>query len=191
LREGDCDAIKRGPDGRLEPTKVTRTLRRFQYSISKTGAHDRLFRFGELDGRHPAGGRLRGVFRRGFGAARLHLAAAAQRRGQLATVVATTCGNTLIDFKQPKDESRPSIFKVSYFVATMDTGGHILWPTVFSAESKAKVRKKLRQNLAAMMAPPSQHPVDPAFSGAFVGTGGNTLWKPAPRQVLGQVEEEE
>ena len=57
VKETGCLGLKRGLDGRLLPTKVSTVLSRFKYSISKPSAHDRLFRFGELDMRLPAGGR--------------------------------------------------------------------------------------------------------------------------------------
>ena len=69
LQEGDCEWIERGPDGFLKPTKETKTLRHLFYIISKPSGVDRLFRFQELDLRFPAGGKRRGAYRRGLGAA--------------------------------------------------------------------------------------------------------------------------
>ena len=98
---GDNDAIERGPDGFLKPTKQTKTLRHFFYIISKPSAIDRFFRFQETDLRFPAGGKRRGAYRRGLGAARLFLPFAQQQRGRLARSISMPCGNLVVDYKAP------------------------------------------------------------------------------------------
>ena len=181
LQEGDCEWIERGPDGFLKPTKVTKALRRYGYIISKPSGVDRLFRFEDADLRFPLGGKRRGAYRRGLGAARLFLPAALQERHSLAKTICMPCGNVVVEYKQPWDEDRPPMLKVSFFNLTMDQDGHILWPTVFSAKSKAKLRKKVRLHLTNMIADPASYPVHPSMSAALVGTGSGELWTPTPR----------
>ena len=182
LQESDCAELSRAADGRPLPTKESKVLRRYNFKISKPSALDRLFRFEALDLRSPAGGRRRGAFRRGYGAARLHLSAAAQRRGRLAMTISMACGNVLLNFKEPVDCARAPTLSISFFVMTMDEKGHILWPTVFGQKSRAMLRKRAREHLLRMLEDPA-YPVDDSCRAAL-SAEGNTVWEPAPRRML-------
>ena len=189
LKPDDAAGLKYGPDGLLLPTKASKALLRFDYVVSKPSATDRLFSLEQKDLLFPSGGIRRGMFRRGSGAARALLSAADCRKGVSASACSMACGNTLVRFRESTSPFRQPTLELLFFVMTMDTTGHVLWPTVFGQKTKAMLRKRLRGHIKTMMLS-KQHPVDSSFDPALTSTGeADSLWKPPKRQRLVEVED--
>ena len=65
---------------------------------------------------------------------------------------------------------------LSFFVMTMDCNGHVNWPTNFSPQSKALLRKLARQKIQARLEEEdSQYPLHPSFSAALTQESEATL----------------
>ena len=124
---------------------------------------------------------------RGAGCARAHLSAADQRRGGVPQSMSMVCGNVLVEFCESIDRSRMPRLKLTYYVLTMNKDGHIVWPTLFDAQTQAQLRRQARVLLQRMINDPL-NPVDTTMAPALTGAGSSELWQGAPARQLVPVE---
>ena len=75
-------------------------------------------------------------------------------------------------------------------VLTMDSRGHITWPTDFATATRAALRKQVRTLLKQMIADPL-NPCDDSMSLALTGLGTSSIWQGAPRRQLVAVQPEQ
>ena len=99
LEEKHVVGLRREDDGlgrRLLPTRETPKLKYYEYVIQKGYVTDKLWRLEEL---YVAPKKGSAQYKRGLGAMRLNLTAAAARRGEAAQSASMVCGNVLVHFK--------------------------------------------------------------------------------------------
>ena len=136
----------------LKPTSETKALRQYKYTIDKPALVDSLWR---LEERETPARRRDGTIkptRRGLGASRLSLSAAAADRGELSNLLAGVTGNVTIHVKEPTEERAMPNLKMLLKCSTMDKNGHIIWGQTFGSRTAAALRKQLRDHLSKMMA---------------------------------------
>ena len=127
--------------------------------------------------------------RRGLGAARAHLSGAEQRRGGSPSVISMVCGNTIVHFKESRKMAAMPTLEITFKVLSMDAAGHIIWPTDFTAATKAALRMQARALLRKMIDDP-QNPCDETMEPALTGMGTSSMWKAPPKRQLVVVQPE-
>ena len=181
--EGDAVGLTRGADGRLQPTKSTLRLMRFNYTLKKGSFSDKLFQLQNFQQYAAPSARARASkgppkpphpHKRGLGCAKLHLSGADGRRGRLATVLSMVCGNVIIEYTEPRKLRAMPTLRLRFFVLSMDKDGNIVWPTNFPDQTRACLRKQARTLLSKMMDDPA-YPVDPRFSAALQSASDSYL----------------
>ena len=120
---------------------------------------------------------------RGQGAARAHISGAEQRRGGRPTCISMVCGAVSVKFKQPLLDATMPTLALTFKVLSMDSTGHITWPTTFSATTQAALRLQARALLRKMMDDPL-NPVDETMAPALTGTGTSSVWQGPPMRRL-------
>ena len=123
---------------------------------------------------------------RGVGCARARLSEADQRRGGVPQCVSMVCGNSLVDIKEPINQSSMPTLKLTFYVLTMDKDGHIVWPTRFDPPTQAQLRRQARVLLQKMIDDPL-NPVDETMAPALTGVGTSSLWQPPPKRKMVEV----
>ena len=142
---------------RLKPTEIKKTFHRYKYTMTKPSLNDKIFRLQEKEVKPPNSKSNR--FRRGHGAARLHLSQAAADRGQRTHLLSQVTGNTTLDMKVPKNKLLKPELTMSLSVSTMGHNGNIEWASTYSARTAASLREQMRSHLKAMM----EHPQYPTL----------------------------
>ena len=99
LQEGAAELVERDSSGNLRPTKQTAGMRTYKYVVRRGSLHDKIFALQDFEKRGPRPKQAR--WRRSCGCARLFLSHAAERRGQVATVMAMVCGNVVYEYREP------------------------------------------------------------------------------------------
>ena len=127
--------------------------------------------------------------RRGAGCARARLSTAEERRGGVPQTISMVCGRGRIHYKVPKDEKAMPTLTLVFFVLTMDRWGNITWPIDFTPTTRAALRKQARVLLQRMIDDPL-NPVDATMAPALTAMGTDTIFQPAKRRRLVEVEEE-
>ena len=177
------DGLQRDAQQMLIPTRSSRQLLRFNYTLSRPSHLERAWRLQDFDGRDPnsraRSGRRRPQraaipYKRGLGSARLMLSQAAGKRGVLSRVLAMVCGNVLVEYKEPTMERRMGQLKLSFFVLSMDSSGHIIWPTNFGVRTQGALRLQARTFLKRMLDDPL-YPTDEAMRRALTQSGSSLL----------------
>ena len=100
LQAGDAQGVERGGDGKLLPTKESKSLLRYNYTLRKGSVSDKVFSFqsDNLKSRlgksaKPQATRTpKHAFKRGLGCAKLQLKRAAQKKGKLARLLSMVMG---------------------------------------------------------------------------------------------------
>eukprot|EP00965_Chrysotila_dentata_P110957 3667246-Pleurochrysis_carterae.AAC.1 len=147
--------------GLLKPTKQTATLDRFEYTVLRPMATDRLFQL-ELSNLKRAPNKLmraKGAWWCGMGCARLVLARGAHRTGRLATKMRMVAGHLRILYQQPRRQIAMPRLTLRFFVLMMDRNGHIEWLSNCSIKGQAMLRKLAQLTLQAML-DNAAYPVD-------------------------------
>ena len=165
--------------GRLKPTRETRTMRVFKFTVARPSVVNKLARLQRADYTHglkPRGGK--GKWRRGLGCAKLWLPKKEhlEEDHRHAKKLSMIAGAMAIEFRQPVNNSRMPTLKLSYMVLTMDEFGNITFPTRFDASSKATLRKLACTNLKKMLDSPDEYPVDPSMRVALNATAGESIF---------------
>ena len=180
LEDGSVEGLQRDHMGRLVPTKETPSMKRYQYVIRRGSLHDKLFSLQDFEVQKNKRNKR---WRRSTGCARLYLSQAAERRGQVAHVMAMVCGNMIIDFREPRGLQRIPRLTLRLFVLSMDRSGHIVWPVDFEPRTKAALRKQARILLEKMLASPQTYPVDSSWEAALTQGSDSRLELRPPRMV--------
>ena len=159
LDSGDCPGFKWKDDSRsaLEPTDDKPSYYRFKYTLGKPRLIDKVWSLEKRDKQRRAKPRPDGTpppFRRGKGAAKLHLSQAAASRGERTDLISMVTGNVILDFKQPKSERAMPTLQATFAASTMDKNGHINWATKYGDGTAAALRKRLVHHLTEMIAEP-------------------------------------
>ena len=97
------------------------------------------------------------------------------------------CGRARVHFKEPRDEETMPTLSVVFLVMTMDKLGNITWPIDFAAKTRAALRKQARVLLQRMIDDPL-NPVDRTMEPALTAMGKETVFKPARKRMLVEVE---
>lgn len=169
IKEEDVEGI-RWRAGKLLPTAEKNTYFLFKYKIGKPSVVDK---FWSLERSDKKKGKKSGPFRRGHGCARLHLSRAAAGRGERTDLIAQVTGNVIIELKVPKEERAIPKLSVTFAVSSMDKNGHVNWPTKYSPQTAAALRKQMRHHVAAMMAHPEYPTLD--HMGLCLTQGSNAV----------------
>ena len=166
LPDGCTPGLLRGVDGSLEPTKRSAASQVYHYLLQKASLIDKVFTMEKSDQCKGSTKRLvRPLARRGLGAARLILGKRACRKGSRATLLSLMAGAVSVRLVVPaRGESMPMLH-LAFFVATMDSNGHITWPTTFQPPTRSILRKAARRALQKMI--DGQYPVAASFAQAL------------------------
>ena len=92
-------------------------------------------------------------------------------------------GNALIKVKVPKHNRAMPTIELLLFVATMDANGHINWPTVFDAKTRAQLRVQFRAHLRKML-DDDKYPTSPAMEAAMTGASDSVRTVPLKRRLI-------
>ena len=188
LETGDMADLKWTDESKsaLEPTSSKKTYDLYKYIATKPSLMDKIWRLEDYDKERKRGKKKDGVelpFRRGHGAAKLHLSAAAARRGARASLVSQVTGSTVLKLKVPKRERAMPTLTIIFAVSTMDANGNIEWAKEYAPKTAAALRKQIRYHLTEMIADPEYPTLEHMASGL---TGGaEAVWTPPlpPAQV--------
>ena len=159
---------------RLVPTKTTATNHHYKYELTKGQLQDKLWRLQESDLQKKPGQMM---WKRGSGAAKLHLSQAAAMRGELTQLLVLVCGKTVLEVVQPRDWKRMPLVTARVKTLSMDNRGNIILPCEFDDPAyKASLRKQARILLQTMIDDPG-YPTGPqplSWHAALTG-GGQTI----------------
>lgn len=158
----------------LNPTRVQPTFKEFDYKLSKPSQLDALWEMQDWDA--PRGN---ATWRRGHGAAKLHLSGAAGERGQRSSLLAMVCGNVCIRLRVPVNNLAMPTLRMVFAVLSMDESSNIIWPTSYAVKTKAALRKMARSHLQAML-DDSSYPTKQCHRLALTAPGQDSIWAPAP-----------
>ena len=183
LLEGSAENVERDSSGNLRPTKQTGAMRTYKYVVRRGSLHDKIFALQDFEKRGPRPTKAR--WRRSYGCARLFLSHAAERRGQVANVMAMVCGNVVYEYREPTALRRMPRLLIHMFVLSMDRQGHIVWPVDFEVRTKAALRKQARALLSKMMESPHLYPVDKSWAPALT-QGTDSRLELMPRRAAPQ-----
>eukprot|EP00965_Chrysotila_dentata_P134507 4448914-Pleurochrysis_carterae.AAC.2 len=135
---------------------------RFTYVLRKGKQTEKLWKLHEHEqfAPKPGGKALRRAhpWKRGIGCARLQLSGTAGRRGELACTLAMVCGNIIIGFIEPRRHKAMPTVTFKFSVMSMDSNGHVIWPTNFQERTRAYQRKQAWALLSKLMADPLYPP---------------------------------
>ena len=120
---------------------------------------------------------------RGQGCARANLSGAGQRRGVVPSSLSMVCGNMDVKFRESRTKKNMPSLTLTFKVLTMDSAGHITWPTMFAAATQAALRLQARSLLRKMIDDPL-NPCNNQMAPALVGTGMSSVWQGPPRRTL-------
>ena len=180
--DGSVEGLRRNEVGRLVPTKVTPSCRRFLYILRRPRQLEQLFALQQHEKRKQRKASAR--WRRSMGCARLFLSHAAEARGQIARSMAMVCGNLVIDYREPCGFMRMPRLTIHMFVLSMDREGHIIWPVDFEPRTKAALRKQARALFSIMLDSPGSYPVDESWRPALTNASDGSLeLRPRRRMV--------
>ena len=159
----------------LEPTRTTsQAFFEYKYLLD---APSQLNTFWEMENWDRP--RTKGSWRRGRGAARLHLSHAAGERGSKTLLLAMVCGNVSIRLRQPRKERDIPTLRLIFKVLSMDEQAKILWPTTFGSRTKAALRKMATSSLEAMIRD-KLYPTTTRTEQTLLQVGSDAIWDPAP-----------
>ena len=154
----------------LQPTRTTAAFKEFAYKLSKPSQLDTLWNMQEWD--MPKG---KTAWRRGHGAAKLHLSAAAGERGQRSSVLAMVCGNISIRLRAPAMKRAIPTLRMVFAVLSMDECANIIWPTTYELRTKAALRKMAKAHLQAMLEDDA-YPTMPTHQLTLQAAGSDSVW---------------
>ena len=140
----------------LKPTKEGKSFTTYNYLIKKPEINDKLWRLQEHESSEimrDKSGTIRPTWR-GHGSSRLHLSHAAQERGGKTDLLAAAVGNVMLNLKVPLHERAMPTLTIKGKIATIDGSGHVIWPTNFTANTAAALRKQMRYHLSEMINDP-------------------------------------
>lgn len=171
---------------KLKPTKTTKGLEHFSYTISKP---EKVDKFWCLQEREPVRRKRKDgalvPYRRGLGSSRLHLSTAAEERGERTDLLAQVTGNVTVALKVPTKERAMPYLKMTLKVSTLNKFGHIEWATAFGARTAAALRKQMEHHLKTMVEDPLYPTLTQGAAGLLMGPGTDSvrpLALPPPRQ---------
>eukprot|EP00965_Chrysotila_dentata_P262417 6214563-Pleurochrysis_carterae.AAC.5 len=179
--DGEVADLKRCPiDGKLLPTSSASSRMRFTYVLNKKKPFDKLFALHEHEMFEPksVGGGKRAKTQRwkcGRGCARLHSSGAAERREELAGVMAMVCGNVLVEYREPRRHRAMPKLTFKLFVLSMDANGHIVWPANFQDATRVASLRKQALSLLKHMMEDKLYPVAKRFDTAMNQTSSSLL----------------
>ena len=170
----DGKAGLRRSGGRVQPTGKGSGVNFYQFTFGSPSLVTEMISFQtrEIAPRGKAG---RGRWRRGVGGARLALSMADGQRGMLAKLIAMIAGTLTVRYREPTNYSEMPRMSLSFFVLTIDSAGHIEWPTRFNLDARAKLRKLARREIQIMLDDQGAYPIDPSFSAALTQMGESYL----------------
>ncbi|KAL1522203.1 hypothetical protein AB1Y20_021841 [Prymnesium parvum] len=153
LQNGDAEGLEwvEGDIGEkhLKPTSTTQSLNHFKYTLRKGSVIDKIWDVGAHTTR-----KVEGRWRRGLKSSRLCLSHAAGERGETSELIAMVSGNVYMHLRERRDKMAMPSLDITLMVLTMDKNGHILWPTEYTVETKAALRKRVRAHLQLMFEDP-------------------------------------
>jgi hypothetical protein len=166
----------------LKPTKDAKTFWEYDYKCTKPALMDQIWRMESHEKVAVKTGKdgTQTGMRRGHGAARLHLSAAAAARGERSDLLSQVTGHTRLRLKVPKAERAMPTFKLDLKVSTMDKNGHIIWAALFDANTQAGLRKQMRAHLEHMISNP-EYPTLSTMAPALTMASQEVRPQPAPR----------
>ena len=137
---------------RLMPTRSSATNHFYNFSVTKGKLQDKLW---ALDQQETQKSKKEAAWRRGLGAARLHLSRAASLRGELTVLLSLMCGKVDMVMKQPRDHRAMPTLRLKAKSLTMDHLGNIILPCEFNDNNyKAALRKQALVILKKMIDDP-------------------------------------
>jgi hypothetical protein len=156
----------------LKPTTEKKTVNRFRYILTKPSLVDRVWRLQERETprKRPTKGGTVLPYRRGHGSSRLHLSAAAARRGARTDLVSQVTGNVVLELKVPKNNRAMPTLTLLFAVSTMDVNGNIEWANSYAPTTAAALRKQMKHHLQQMAADPEYPTLTHMSTSAGVGT---------------------
>ena len=96
------------------------------------------------------------------------------------------CGNVILKLLESRTDEYMPLVTLKFFCLSCDKNGHIIWPTEFSAATKAQLRLQVRALLRKMIDDPA-NPCDASMEPAMTGVGTSSLWVGAPKRKLVEV----
>lgn len=158
----------------LRPTSTkSKSFLEYKYAISKPSQLDT---FWGMDMWEPPG---KGMWRRGHGAAKLHLSRASEQRGATTSLLAMVCGNVAIRMRQPRQNLAMPVVRIVFSVLSMDAHGHIIWPTDYGPKTAAALRKMARSHLQAMILD-ALYPTTDGMALALTAPASSSRWQAPP-----------
>ena len=171
LEDGCFAGFQRSAAGAVVPTKKTGKNRVWHYSIAKASTVAKILRMEKADlTKGPKGKLPPGPSKRGLGAAMLQLSKANQRRKMGSKRLAMVAGTLTFTYVEPMAQEDMGKLVLSFLVLSMDHRGHIIWPSNFSMNARAILRKAARSSLQTMLADPL-YPTHPDFKDALTQEG--------------------
>lgn len=155
--------------GALEPTRVTKLFREYQFWLRKPEHLNRFWNMERWD--RPIAGT---PWRRGCGSQTLHLSQVAGRRGQTSLLVSSVAGNVSIRFREP-EHLMPTV-RIVFTVMTL-SNNHALWNQDFCPRTRGALRNMAQAGRQKMIADPLYPtPADTSLLTAHPQT--DELWQP-------------
>ena len=152
LDDGCTAGFERSPAGGVQPTRRTANNLVWSYNIAKASVVSSILSLQKADvTKGPRGKLLKGLAKRGLGASRLNLSRANEKRRLKAKTISVVAGTLSFTYVEPKHQTDMGTLVLGFLVLTMDANGHITWPSNFSANSRAILRKAVRLDLKKMM----------------------------------------
>ena len=171
-----------GKKFRLKPTKITSKNLFYKYQFTSGAKTDKLFRLHDFEQQKSL---KHTQWRRGRGAARLHLSQRAADRGDSSALVALACGQITIDVKQPRNWAAMPDIRVRMKTLSMDRHGHIILPCEFKdAAYKASLRKQAKALLQEMINStlyPTPPQLTDEISTMWSHNRSTSIFQPAPQ----------
>ena len=180
MKTDDTSGLKWSEDGKLLPTKRTAHGIRYEGTITKPMATDRLFSLERADLRGVRAKEGTGAWKRSLGCASLKLPDSA--KGRLASVFSMVGGNVTFYATVPNGwKSWPRV-TLKFFVLTVDCRGNILWPTKWSEASTKLLKEMARRKVEAFLADDA-YPIRPDFN-TSPGQSSSVLTKESAAPAL-------
>ena len=162
VKDSEIAGFSRTEDGVIQPTQRTSAADIFHYEIAKPMVTDRIFSLEQADAPAPFKQPPAGASRRGLGCAVLKLGDTAHKKNMAAAVFSMIGGNCIVRYRQPRSWGGWPTLTMKFWVLTVDHQGGILWPTSWSANSRALLTELARRKVEAFVNDP-KYPIAQTF----------------------------